>query len=95
MRNVAAAHRGWLSAAVLEPEAASPPAGPAAPSYAGALRRWQPRTGDKWHLDEVFIKINGRLQYLWLAVDQNGSILDILVQKHRTRPRPGASSAGC
>lgn len=33
-------------------------------AYAGALRRRQPRSGDKWHLDEAFIKINGRLQYL-------------------------------
>ncbi|MFH9610059.1 transposase [Streptomyces sp. NPDC017448] len=33
--------------------------------YAGALRRRQPRPGDKWHLDEVFIKINGEQKYLW------------------------------
>jgi putative transposase len=49
-------------------------------AYAKALRRRQPQSGDKWHLDEVFIKINGRLQYLWRAVDQNGMVLDILVQ---------------
>ena len=55
------------------------------PAYAGALRRRQPRTGDKWHLDEVFIKINGRLQYLWRAVDQDGSVLGILVQKRRDK----------
>ncbi|MFF8036028.1 IS6 family transposase [Streptomyces sp. NPDC016626] len=55
------------------------------PAYAGALRRRQPRPGDKWHLDEVFIKINGRLQYLWRAVDQDGSVLDILVQKRRDK----------
>jgi putative transposase len=55
------------------------------PAYAGALRRRQPRPGDKWHLDEVFIKIDGRLQYLWRAVDQNGSVLDILVQKRRDK----------
>jgi putative transposase len=48
-------------------------------TYAGALRRRQPQSGDKWHLDEVFIKINGRLQYLWRAVDQDGNVLDILV----------------
>ena len=51
--------------------------------YASALRRRQPRTGDKWHLDEVFIKINGRLQYLWRAVDQDGNVLDILEQNRR------------
>jgi putative transposase len=50
-------------------------------SYANALRR--PRPGDKWHLDEVFIKINGELKYLWRAVDQDGNVLDILVQGRR------------
>jgi putative transposase len=54
-------------------------------AYANALRRRQPRPGDKWHLDEVFIKINGRLQYLWRAVDQNGNVLDILVQNRRNK----------
>ncbi|MFB9349575.1 IS6 family transposase [Streptomyces heliomycini] len=54
-------------------------------AYAGALRRRQPRPGDKWHLDEVFIKINGRLQYLWRAVDQDGSVLGILVQNRRDK----------
>ncbi|MFE7764161.1 IS6 family transposase [Streptomyces sp. NPDC057438] len=52
-------------------------------TYANALRRRQPRPGDKWHLDEVFIKINGRLRYLWRAVDQDGMLLDILVQNRR------------
>ncbi|MGW0846744.1 IS6 family transposase [Streptomyces sp. NPDC002787] len=54
-------------------------------TYANALRRRQPRPGDKWHLDEVFIKINGRLQYLWRAVDQDGTVLDILVQSRRNK----------
>ncbi|MFD3622338.1 IS6 family transposase, partial [Streptomyces sp. NPDC058676] len=49
-------------------------------TYANALRRRQPRPGDKWHLDEVFIKINGEQWYLWRAVDQDGNVLDILVQ---------------
>ncbi|MBP5888597.1 IS6 family transposase [Streptomyces scabiei] len=52
---------------------------------AGALRRRQPRPGDRWHLDEVFIRINGRLQYLWRAVDQDGNVLDILVQNRRDK----------
>ncbi|MFM9701107.1 IS6 family transposase [Streptomyces europaeiscabiei] len=51
--------------------------------YAGALRRRRPRPGDKWHLDEVFIKINGQFRYLWRAVDQDGMLLDILVQNRR------------
>ncbi|MFE3412319.1 IS6 family transposase [Streptomyces mirabilis] len=53
--------------------------------YAGALRRRWPRPGDKWYLDEVFIKINGELKYLWRAVDQDGNVLDILVQNRRNK----------
>ena len=53
------------------------------PEYACRLRRRQPRPGDKWHLDEVFLTINGRRQYLWRAVDQDGNVLDILVQPRR------------
>src|SRR3982751_2940073 len=52
-------------------------------TYADALRRRCPRPGDKWHLDEVFITINGETHYLWWAVDQDGQILDILVQSRR------------
>lgn len=39
--------------------------------YADGLRKRRPRTGDKWHLDEVFLKINGVQHYLWRAFDQN------------------------
>ncbi|BDM74978.1 IS6 family transposase (plasmid) [Streptomyces nigrescens] len=53
------------------------------PHYAAALRRRRPKTGDKWHLDEVFIKVNGRQRYLWRAVDQDGNVLDILVTDRR------------
>ena len=41
--------------------------------------------GDKWHLDEVFIRIQGVQHYLWRAVDQHGVVLDILVQEKRWR----------
>ena len=51
--------------------------------FARRLRRRRPRPGDIWHLDEVFLKINGVLHYLWRAVDQNGVVLDILVQDRR------------
>jgi len=51
--------------------------------YANALRRRRPRPGDKWHLDEVFVRINGVTHYLWRAVDQDGIVLDILVQSRR------------
>jgi putative transposase len=53
--------------------------------YANQLRRRRARTGDKWHLDEVFLKINGRQHYLWRAVDQQGNVLDILVQSRRNK----------
>ncbi len=53
--------------------------------YANQLRRRRPRPGDKWHLDEVFLKINGRTHYLWRAVDQQGNVLDILVQSRRNK----------
>ena len=40
--------------------------------FANEIRRRQPRRGDKWHLDEVFITIDGKRHYLWRAVDQDG-----------------------
>src|SRR2546422_4036236 len=52
-------------------------------AYANQLRRRRPRPGDKWHLNEVFLTINGEHHYLWRAVDQDGNILDILVQRRR------------
>ncbi len=52
-------------------------------TYANGLRRRRPRPGDKWHLDEVFVGINGVQHYLWRAVDQDGNVLDILVQSRR------------
>ena len=49
------------------------------PEYACRLRRHRKRPTDKWHLDEVFLTINGRRQHLWRAVDQDRNVLDILV----------------
>ncbi len=51
--------------------------------FANELKRRRPRPGDKWHLDEVFIRVGGKQHYLWRAVDQNGHVLDILVQSRR------------
>jgi putative transposase len=53
------------------------------PAYAARAKRRQPRFGDTWHLDEVFVKIRGRQEYLWRAVDQDGDVIDILVQSRR------------
>ena len=51
--------------------------------FARKLRRRRPQPGDTWHLDEVYLRINGALHYLWRAVDQHGVVLDILVQGRR------------
>src|SRR6266446_735049 len=49
------------------------------------LKRRRPRPGDTWHLDEIFLKSNGKRHSLWRAVDQDGNVLDILVQSRRTK----------
>ncbi len=53
--------------------------------YADRLRRCRPRTTARWHLDEVFVSINGKRVYLWRAVDSEGEVLDILVQSRRNK----------
>jgi putative transposase len=55
------------------------------PIFAGKLRRQRSRSADKWHLDEVQLKINGRKHWLWRAVDRDGLVLDILVQARRNQ----------
>ncbi|KAB2704416.1 IS6 family transposase [Brucella intermedia] len=51
--------------------------------YANKIRRRTPRLGDKWHLDEAVVTINGERHFLWRAVDQDGFVLEVLVQKRR------------
>src|SRR3954447_26737573 len=53
--------------------------------FANRIRRKLPRAGDKWHLDEVVIKIAGVKHWLWRAVDQTGMVLDVLVQCRRDK----------
>jgi len=53
--------------------------------FANRIRRRQPAAGDKWHLDEVAIKIAGKKHWVWRAVDQDGIVLDILVQRRRNK----------
>ena len=55
------------------------------PDYARRLKRRQGRLGDTWFLDEVFVTINGQRQYLWRAVDQDGDLIDLLVQPCRDK----------
>jgi transposase-like protein len=53
--------------------------------FANRIRRRLPRIGDKWHLDEVVLKIAGVKHWLWRAVDQTGIVLDVLVQRRRDK----------
>ena len=54
-------------------------------AYARRLRHRRGQLGDTWHVDELFVSISGRRQYLWRAVDEDGDVLDILVQARRNR----------
>ena len=55
------------------------------PDYVRKLKKRQGRLGDTWHIDEVFISIQGERHYLWRAVDQDGDTIDILVQRRRNQ----------
>src|SRR6267378_184570 len=55
------------------------------PGIARKLRRSRPRPSDRWHLDEMVVRIAGTRMYLWRAVDHEGEILDVLVQRRRDR----------
>jgi len=54
-------------------------------AYARRLKRSYLSADTRWHLDEIFISINGKTMYLWRAVDCEGEVLDALVQSRRTR----------
>src|SRR3954447_12995073 len=53
------------------------------PGIARNLRRCRPRPSDRWHLDEMVVRIAGKRMYLWRAVDHEGEVLDMLVQSRR------------
>ena len=55
------------------------------PGYARKFKKRQGRLGDTWHIDEVFVLIQGERHYLWRAVDQDGDVIDILVQRRRNQ----------
>jgi putative transposase len=55
------------------------------PAFARNLRRLRPRPSDRWHLDDMVIQIQGKRMYLWRAVDNEGEVLDILVQGRRDK----------
>ena len=54
-------------------------------AYARRLRKTRHRPDGRWHLDEMFVSINGKRMYLWRAVDSEGEVLDILVQSRRNK----------
>ena len=53
------------------------------PVIARRLRRRRPRPSNRWHLDEMVVRIAGERMYLWRAVDHEGEVLDMLVQRRR------------
>ena len=55
------------------------------PMIAADLRKRRPKPHSTWHLDEVYLKIDGRMVYLWRAVDAEGEVLDVLVQSKRNK----------
>src|ERR1700680_5081353 len=55
------------------------------PGIARKLRRCRPRPSDRWHLDEMVVRIAGKRMYLWRAADHEGEVLDMLVQRRRDK----------
>ena len=55
------------------------------PRYQRSLKRREGKLGDNWYVDEVFVSIGGKQHYLWRAVDQEGDVLDILIQTRRNQ----------
>src|SRR3984893_5456257 len=55
------------------------------PMIAADLRKRRPKPYTTWHFDEVYLKIDGRMVYLWRAVDAEGEVLDVLVQSRRNK----------
>ncbi len=54
-------------------------------AYAARIRQRRPRPSGRRHLDEVFVRIGGKIHYLWRAVDDEGEVRDIIVQSRRDR----------
>jgi transposase-like protein len=55
------------------------------PAITRRLRQRRPRASSRWHLDEMVVRIGGERFYLWRAVDDEGEVLDVLVQRRRNR----------
>ncbi len=55
------------------------------PAIAANIRRSRQRPDPVWHLDEMVVRINGKRMWMWRAVDKEGEVLDVLVQKRRNK----------
>ena len=55
------------------------------PAIAGNLRRLRLKPSPRWHLDEMVIRVSGKLMYLWRAVDDEGEVMEVLVQRRRDK----------
>jgi putative transposase len=56
------------------------------PQFAAGLARRRPRSDDRWHFDEMVVRIGGRHLYLRRAVDSEGEVLGMLIQRRRNKP---------
>jgi len=65
------------------------------PGFARRLRRSRPRPSNRWHLDEMVVRIAGKRMYLWRAVDHEGEVLDIWFSAAVTSARHSGSCASC
>lgn len=65
------------------------------PDFANKIRRRRGKLGDTWFMDEVVISVRGQRHYLWRAVDQDGDVIDILMQRARTSERRRVSFIKC
>ncbi len=79
---------GWTGNAAVE----RPPGGATmafGPMFAAAIRKRRIHHRSfsqwRWHLDEIFVRINGETHYLWRAVDHEGEVLEVFVTKRRDR----------
>ena len=54
-------------------------------AFASNLRRARPAPTGRWHLDEMMVKVGGKRMWLWRAVDDEGEVLDVLLQKRRNK----------
>jgi transposase-like protein len=64
-------------------------------AIARRLRQQRPKPSSRWHLDEMVVRISGNQMYLWRAVDDEGEVLDILVQRRRDRTAARKRCAIC